>query len=675
MDDREIMDKLRKSGQQEEIPDSLKPEMMMKRLAGEEQQKTGRFHFRRIYPAAAAAAAVVLLLGAGLWQKAQVKESGEQTIAKRETSHETAGMSKEETVSEEVELAEDTVPVAESYEELYEWFQNQPLVVYDTGMELAMEETMAVSDSAAVNSGGKGMAAGVSSEYSATNTREEAVDEGDVVKTDGTYLYILDKTKGISIVDGETLEKVGVLPLEDSYETLEEFYVDGDLLQVIVTARETRMEEGTSEEEQWDTVYYVDSRKLTRVYSYDISDRTKPEQTGAYEQDGTYETSRRNDGYLYLFTSYWPGNSMAKEDAATYIPEAGGGLIPCNDIYLPFQECSAGGSHYLVMSSIADGKPDKAVTRKALAADTGLFYVSENHIYLSSSLWGERGDETQIAAFSYEDGRIQGSGAGKVPGTIEDSFSMDEYKGYLRIVTSRWGLSEGGNADGGVSQRTNGIYVLDAGMRIVGKVEGLARNEEIKAARFMGETAYFVTYENTDPLFSADLSDPEKPEILGELKVTGFSDYLHVYGENRLLGIGWETDPDTGERLGLKLSMFDISDPSQVKELHRTVLKNVGDCPGMWNYKGILASPQKNLIGFEFMESSGTGLYAVFSYEEGKGFQKCLTEGLGSYSQELGEYGQIRGLYSGEWFYIAGSGGVRRYTLGETIQKAGELAL
>lgn len=125
-------------------------------------------------------------------------------------------------------------------------------------------------------------------------------------------------------------------------------------------------------------------------------------------------------------------------------------------------------------------------------------------------------------------------------------------------------------------------------MKTVGKIENLAENEEIKSARFMGKTGYFVTYENTDPLFSADLSDPENPKILGELKITGFSEYLHFYGENRLLGIGWETDPDTGSTEGLKCSMFDISDPSDVKEIDRIVLKNVSVCDALSNYRATL---------------------------------------------------------------------------------------
>ncbi|MDE8682242.1 beta-propeller domain-containing protein, partial [Blautia schinkii] len=108
---------------------------------------------------------------------------------------------------------------------------------------------------------------------------------------------------------------------------------------------------------------------------------------------------------------------------------------------------------------------------------------------------------------------------------------------------------------------------------------------------------YFVTYRNTDPLLAADLSDPKNPRIMSELNITGFSEYLHFYGENQLLGIGWETDPDTGNVTGMKCYMFDISDPSDVRETDRFILKDVSFCDALYNYHAILASPKKSLFG------------------------------------------------------------------------------
>ena len=179
-------------------------------------------------------------------------------------------------------------------------------------------------------------------------------------------------------------------------------------------------------------------------------------------------------------------------------------------------------------------------------------------------------------------------GAAVIGGTVTDDFATNEYDGYLRVLTTRWS----GNT------QDNCIYVLNQDMEIVGKAEGLAEGESIYSARFMGNTGYFVTYRQVDPLFSVDFTDPENPKILGELKVTGFSEYLHFTERTVCFGIGWETDPDTGTRKGLKLSMFDISDPSDVKEISRKIIENIDYFPGEYNYKALTVSPQKNVIGF-----------------------------------------------------------------------------
>ena len=196
---------------------------------------------------------------------------------------------------------------------------------------------------------------------------------------------------------------------------------------------------------------------------------------------------------------------------------------------------------------------------------------------------------------------------------------------------------------------------------------------------FMGDTGYFVTYRNTDPLFSADLSDPTKPKIIGELKITGFSEYLHFYGENKLLGIGWETDPDTGSIEGLKCSMFDITDPSDVKEIDRIVLKNVSICDALSNYRAILASPDKNLFGFAYglYKNSGTGdyyhteeqyYYGLLSYSEEDGFVpgaylNITQSGLFDDALTNTEYRTMRGIYISDTFYLVTENGISSYDM------------
>lgn len=745
MDDRELMDKLKEAAEKEDIPESLKPENMMKRL--EQQEKRRKRPLRYWKAGLAAAAACVVLAGLGVHFGETVHEKeGETLMAKAEVQNTaaTAGraasegsdtekpdtqegtledtktadqvldaqgledQAEEPEVQEEIPETEaeegitkaqaqggSLVPVAGSYQELYDWMKEEWMISYEADVYSANEAAIVEDSAPAYGEKTTGTmdtvsadfaattttSTGVSSktealgDYSATNTREANVDEADVVKTDGQYLYILNKNQGITILKAgiANLQTVGVLKPEDIQEEPKEFYVDGDLLQILVTARETSME--TEEEESWDNVYYVSSRTVTRVLTYDISDRANPVRTGSYEQDGDYVSSRKNGTELYLFTSYCPVQGTMTQEAETFVPRAGQELLPCQDIYLPFEKMDYGERNYLVISSLNQENPNQAISRKALAGGAGLFYVSENHIYVANSRWRDGTETTEIAAFSYEDGEIRAQAAGTVKGTVHDSFCLDEYEGYLRVVTTCWETKsyEDGAAISYSYERTNGIYIFDEQLDLVGHVDGLARNEEIKSARFLGDMGYFVTYENTDPLFSVDLHDPENPQILGELKITGFSDYLHFYGEDHLLGLGWETDPDTGARKGLKLSMFDISDPSNVQELHKLVLSNVTDCPGTWNYKSVLASPEKNLIGFSFYDNQGEGYYGLFSYDEQKGFQERLMENLEFSSETFSIYGKTRGLYVGDKFYVAGSGGVILYQLGAETERLEKL--
>ena len=132
---------------------------------------------------------------------------------------------------------------------------------------------------------------------------------------------------------------------------------------------------------------------------------------------------------------------------------------------------------------------------------------------------------------------------------------------------------------------TNTLYVLDDKLKELSRIEELAPDESIYSARFIGNTGYFVTFRQMDPLFSVDLSDPKKPEILGALKIPGFSEYLHPYGDGLLLGIGMDTDPTGMTTNGVKLSMFDVSDPKDVREIQKYVIEGAYSTDAAYNYK------------------------------------------------------------------------------------------
>ena len=422
------------------------------------------------------------------------------------------------------------------------------------------------------------------------------------------------------------------------------------------------------------TSYSIPVTTVT-VDTYDISDKEHPKKTGSYQQDGRYLSSRRNGGRLYLFTSYAPDTGEGADQLQYYIPRSGEEYISCDHIYLPApdEDFFYNGKVFLVTGAVSPEQPDQASDIMAVASNADIFYVSAGNIYSATETWNASETRTEIIRIGYESGKFTDGATGSVKGELNNNFSMDEYDGKLRIVTTVGGW----DADYINYLRDNSLYVLDDTLHVIGKIENLAENEQIKSARFMGETGYFVTYRNTDPLFAVDLSDPENPAVLSELKITGFSEYLHFYGENRLLGIGWETDPDTGNVSGMKCSMFDLSDPSEVREMDRFILKNVSFCDALYNYRAILASSQKNLFGFAYgiygstddrYDYSENFYYGLFSYDEEKGFDpqmylKIDNNELFNGDMSYQEYRKVRGVYIGNRFYLVTERGIVSYDM------------
>ena len=189
-----------------------------------------------------------------------------------------------------------------------------------------------------------------------------------------------------------------------------------------------------------------------------------------------------------------------------------------------------------------------------------------------------------------------------MPGAVLNQFSMDESRGYFRIATTIGRVSKSG---GGTS---NNLYVLNSTLGVVGSLEGLAPGEDIYSARFMGDRCYLVTFKKVDPLFVIDLEDPENPQVLGKLKIPGYSDYLHPYDENTLIGVGKETvEAEEGNFAwyqGVKVSLFDVSDVSDPKELAKYEIGDRGtDSPALYNHKAFLFSLRRNLLVIPVLEA------------------------------------------------------------------------
>jgi uncharacterized secreted protein with C-terminal beta-propeller domain len=216
-----------------------------------------------------------------------------------------------------------------------------------------------------------------------------------------------------------------------------------------------------------------------------------------------------------------------------------------------------------------------------------MIYMSQNSLYIASDTY----NETTIHRFAADGGQLIFVRTGIVPGRLLNQFSMDEYQKYFRIATT---VSKSG-------RDTNALYVLDNTMEIVGRIEGIAPNERIYSARFMGERAFMVTFEIVDPLFALDLSDPRSPKILGELKIPGYSDYLHPFGKNHLIGFGKDTIEARGIAydIGMKISMFDISDMNNPKELFVESIGTRGTTSSLLtNHKSLMFSRNNDLFAF-----------------------------------------------------------------------------
>ena len=675
MNEEKLLEKIRNSARNDEPSAKLEPDFIKDRL--EKNRKTDRWG--AVHRVGCAAAAVCLVvMGAAVLSKIGMKrdtsvERAFDTSA-NETTMETAIFDDGEAVegndiSEGAVNLEKVLVQAESYEQiltrLAECYAYSCDVAEAEEGEAFLESEPTERTAGSIEDGGAAEEEAAYSGYSATNIQELGVEEGDIVKTDGTYIYILKNDSSVQILEanGDTISVTGCISnVKKNGETVEDMYVTGDRLILISAFSDVRIRDVAED------VTGVKGFSGVKAYTYDISDRGKPDCLGVVEQEGAYSGSRLVDGYLYLYSNCYKSSvreavsEIEEEEADSYFPSAGGTVLKADEIYIPQ---NLRGTDYMIFASVDLENPNKIKDKKAVMSMSDLYYVSTKNIYLTQEDWSHGQSKTTIIKMDFSDGVITPVAAGVVPGYLNDNFSMSEYDGYLRVVTT--GMTNGRSG--------NHLYILDENMNITGRIENLAADETIKSARFLGNTGYFVTYREMDPLFSADLSDPYNPKILGERKITGFSSYLHFYGENLLFGLGYETDPDTGEGLGIKLSMYDISDPENVKEVHKLVLE-LDASAALSNYKSLLIDPEKNLIGFVGSDYNyGEGFryesgYYLFQYDPEQGFVNLLTESLGcDYTDSA------RGIYISDTFYLVkvNEGSLTAYDMTRNFAETGEI--
>lgn len=465
-------------------------------------------------------------------------------------------------------------------------------------------EDMAVTSSAAG-----------STSYAQTYKQVDAVDEGDILKNDGRYIYSLDSELNKIRIYNSDADPVSAIEdfkydySERAYdEYIADMYVYNDYL--VVNTNKNIYEN--------DNYNYED---LAGTYIYDISDISNPKQVNSFSQSGNYTSSRMIGSQLYVVSNDYIYSNECKNDS-DYIPYVCEGKngekepLKLDDICYAVNPNTAS---YLVISSIDIETGKKSTDTKALFGAGTDIYCNENNMYVcmneASSYMFKSDEYTEsklcIVKVKLDKNDIQFTASGEVVGNTNDQFSMDEKDGNLRIATTSYDK-------GGVE--INNLFVLNENLEKIGEVTGFAKTESIKAVRFIGDMAYVITYEQTDPLFIIDLSVPENPQIKGEVKITGFSSLLVPVDENTLLGIGYSTEDgiDMEIRNGLKLALFDISNPENPQVLDSIAMKDT-DSDAQYNHHALVVNADKGYYAIPYNNHDNLRKGAItFEIQDGK---------------------------------------------------------
>ena len=503
-------------------------------------------------------------------------------------------------------------------------------------------------------------------DFSGTNVQTEGVDEGDVVKTDGKYLYILrDGNLILASAAGKDTKVLSTTKLneykdgDDGWMSREpsELYISGNTVAVLSGCYES----GINARGYWDY------RQYTAVDLYDVSDPAHPKRTARLGQDGYAMGSRLKDGKLYLVTNY---DVIDYDEKApeTYVPRlyAGGDarILPAGCVWICPEVSS---TRYVVVSGY-DLKTGEITDTQSVLGGGDTLYMSRDNIYVADSYYKETNGAprnegvytvteyrnemvTDLIRFDLSGG-LSVAASGRVPGRLENQFSLDEYQGCLRLATTseHYGYTLYNDEKMGFTNykwdededQTNGLYILNSDLAVVGSVTNLAPGEQIYSVRFDGDIAYFCTFRNLDPLFAVDVSDPASPKVLSALKISGFSQYLHPWADGLLFGAGYEADEDTGRRETLKLVMFDTADKADVTAKSVTVTE-LDYSEALDNHHAFLIDREKNLIAFPADDQ-----YVIYGYDTAKGFYPQAALDLEEWSWNT------RGLYVDDMLYVVG---------------------
>ena len=513
-------------------------------------------------------------------------------------------------------------------------------------------------------------------DYTPTNVQEQGVDEADVVKTDGDYFYIAGKDKVRMVNTEPPLQKISEVTVPGSVDSL---YIYNDLLVVIYTPTngtgEIWPQADPTDELMLGIPCWIPVEAKVGVSVYDLSDIDNPVFLSNTEVDGHLVSSRLVGNRLHVVHQFLPNlppirvyydgssddmeaviasNMEQMEDVALsdLIPyyettdrngttsQASQAVMP-DDFYHP-EDQDCGGGITTIMTFDLDN-PTEKFKSAGVVADANIVYASTDALYIASSQWNgwissmpvSASQQTVVQKFDITGDEVVGTGGATIAGWVLNQFSLGEKNGILRIATTVDSYTDG------TTKRTNSVYCLEAKdgkLNLIGSLEDLAKGEKLYAARFIGDRGYLVTFVTIDPLFTLDLSDPTRPRVVGQLKIPGYSDYIHPFGENHLMTIGKDTlNDDWGTWYqGVQLSIFDITDFAHPQLRHKIVIGDRGTHSEalfdhkaftFWSSKNLLAIPIDLFVNdvsppepWDYGTYKGSGLF-VYRVSTENGFQ------------------------------------------------------
>ncbi|WP_257346963.1 beta-propeller domain-containing protein [Pseudalkalibacillus decolorationis] len=557
-------------------------------------------------------------------------------------------------------------------------------------------ESMAMSDTAKTG-------INTNQNYSKTNNQVEGVDEADIVKTDGSYLYQVMNGKVIisKVIPADQMKMMKTISYKQPLFSPSQLFIYKDQMVVIghsyPTLKSDRKMSSTRS-------MIAPMNQSMKAIVYNISDRSEPRMIREIEIEGSHVSARRINEFVYLVSNTHPNYWILEQNKDIDLrPKVSDSAVSDQTKPINFEDIHyfphSRENNYTIITTFNLEKPKEDATFTTYLGSGRDMYMSAENLYLAVTSYKDIPKDprknfspnTSIYKFAIDKEKVTFKSSAEIPGTVLNQFSMDEHEGNFRVVTTK------GQTWNEKKPSDNNLYILDENLKTIGKIEGLAEGERIYSARFMKDRIYVVTFKEVDPLFVIDASTPDNPKVLGKLKIPGFSNYLHPYDENHVIGFGHDAKVDTGNDLsigprvltqGVKISLFDVSDVKNPKEKFTKVIGGRGTySPLSHNHKALLIHKNRDLYAFPisvYDDIKGDEQDQNFVFQGAMVFNIDLKEGItlrkkishidgkNPYEEQNGEIKRL--IYARENLYAISPTMITAHDI-NNLKKVGELAL